>query len=100
MKKLTTIILILIASFVFADVDNEMAELVDLAEQIKEVNRQKEITDYFISQRIYQLETQPKFMASRLAFPNTYLWYIWNDFDEATGFNKLEIAEDINNLTK
>ena len=103
MKKITTIILILMASFVFAEIDNETAELIDLVEQIKEVKEQKEVFDtvnQFISQRLFQLELQPKFMASRLAYRNTFMWYIWNDFDEANGVKKLEIAEQIFNLTK
>ena len=109
----------LMASFVFAEIDNDTAELIALVEQVKavkEVKTQVEITNGinsikeqsdslvvvqdYVSQRLFQLELKPKFMASRLAFPNTYLWYIWNDYEEAKGFNKLEIAEDINNLTK
>jgi len=103
MKKITTIILMLTASFVFAEIDNDTAELIDLVEQIKEVKEQKEVFDtvnQYVSQRLFQLELQPKFMASRLAYRNTFMWYIWNDFDEANGVKKLEIAEQIFNLTK
>jgi len=109
----------LMASFVFAEIDNDTAELIALVEQVKavkEVKTQVEITNGinsikehsdslvviqdYISQRLFQLELHPKFMASRLAYRNTFMWYIWNDFDEAKGFNKLEIAEQIYNLTK
>ncbi len=91
------------ASFVFAEIDNDTAELIDLVEQIKEVKEQKEVVDtvnQYVSQRLFQLELKPKFMASRLAYRNTFMWYIWNDFDEANGVKKLEIAEQIFNLTK
>lgn len=116
MKKLLTIIF-LSASVALADRD--IAELVALVEQVnqsqetsanvalatnlKQANEQIETLDtanQYISQRLFQLELHPKFMASRLAYRNTFIWYIWNDFDEAKGFNKLEIAEQIFNLTK
>lgn len=93
----------LMASFVFAEVDNDTAELIDLVEQIKEVKEQKEVVDtanQYISQRLFQLELKPKFMASRLAYRHTFMWYIWNDYDEAKGFEKLELGEQIFNLTK
>ena len=100
MKKLLTILLSATALVVNAD---DTADLLEVLEVNNAINEQKEVIDtvnQYISQRLFQLELKPKFMASRLAFPNTYLWYIWNDYEEAKGFNKLEIAEDINNLTK
>ena len=100
MKKLLTILLSATALVVNAD---DTADLLEVLEVNNAINEQKEVIDtvnQYISQRLFQLELKPKFMASRLAFPNTYLWYIWNDYDKAKGFNKLEIAEDINNLTK
>ena len=97
MKKLLTILLSATVLVVNAD---DTTDLLEVLETNNAINEQKEVVDYYISQRIYQLETQPKFMASRLAYRNTFMWYIWNDFDKATGFNKLEIAEQIFNLTK
>lgn len=100
MKKLLTILLSATALVANAD---DTADLLEVLEVNNAINEQKEVIDtvnQYISQRLFQLELKPKFMASRLAFPNTYLWYIWNDYDKAKGFNKLEIAEDINNLTK
>ncbi|MBP3358416.1 MAG: hypothetical protein J6K91_05840 [Opitutales bacterium] len=81
----------------------EITANVLLATNIKQANEQietLETANQYISQRLFQLELHPKFMASRLAYRNTFIWYIWNDFDEAKGFNKLEIAEQIYNLTK
>lgn len=109
MKKLLTILLSASALVVNADDTADLLEVLEVNKTIKvlevnkTINEQKEVIDtvnQYISQRLFQLELKPKFMASRLAFPNTYLWYIWNDYDKAKGFNKLEIAEDINNLTK
>ena len=95
--------LMLAASIAFAEIDNETAELIDLVEQIKEVQEQKQtqnVVNEYVSQRLYQFEIQPKFMASKLAYRNTFMWYIWNDYEEAKGFNKLEIGEQIYKLTK
>lgn len=116
MKKLITILLSATALIANAD---DTAELIALVEQVQEVKETSanvalatnlkqaneqietlETANQYISQRLFQLELQPKFMASRLAYRNTFIWYIWNDYDKANGFEKLGIGEQIFNLTK
>ena len=97
MKKLLTILLSATVLVVNAD---DTTDLLEVLETNNAINEQKEVVDYYISQRIYQLETQPKFMASKLSYCNTFMWYIWNDYEEAKGFNKIELGEQIYKLTK
>lgn len=32
-------------------------------------------------------------------YPNTFIWYKWQDYDKAIGFNKIYILEEIKSLT-
>ena len=40
------------------------------------------------------------FASSVLAYPNTYIWYRWNDFKKGSPLQQLEITKELNNLTK
>lgn len=102
MKKLLTLTILLSATALVAKAEDTV-DLLEVLEVNNAIKEQKEVVDtvnQYVSQRLFQLELKPKFMASRLAYRNTFMWYIWNDFDEATGFNKLELGEQIHKLTK
>ena len=98
MKKLLTIFILSACAIVRAD---DWADLLALAEQADAAVQAAEAravvaeAGRYVELRVFQLEANPAFMGTRFAYPNTFLWYIWNDYDAAQGFEKLHIGEQI-----
>lgn len=48
----------------------------------------------------YEQSLPPEFWRMRFyVYPNTFIWYKWQDYDKAIGFNKIYILEEIKSLT-
>ncbi len=87
MKKIITIIFFS-ASVLFAnETDNELAQLTE------EIDR-------YVELKLQTYQADPDFYSTRFAMQHTFAWYLWNNFDSAEGFRKLQIAERILKLSK
>ena len=83
--------------------DVETLEILDDVERLNDVKQhqeQKNVVDYYVEQRTTQFENSRGFIASKLSHRNTFLWYIWNDYEAAKGFEKIKIGEQIYDLTR
>ena len=48
----------------------------------------------------YKQSLPPEFWRMRFyVYPNTFIWYKWEDYDKAIGFKKIYILEEIKSLT-
>lgn len=48
----------------------------------------------------YKQSLPPEFWRMRFyVYPNTFIWYKWQDYDKAIGFKKIYILEEIKSLT-
>lgn len=48
----------------------------------------------------YEQSLSPEFWRMRFyVYPNTFIWYKWQDYDKAIGFKKIYILEEIKSLT-
>lgn len=47
----------------------------------------------YIGQRLWYLGATSGFLNAATAYKNTYFWYLWRDFERASGFEKLELGE-------
>lgn len=99
MKKIF-LFLILSVQFLFADNYTDMIDLIDLNKHIeKSMSYYKEAQRY-VDLKIFEYETSYSFMKTRLSQSHTFMWYIWNDYDNSTGFTKLDNAKLIFKLSK
>ena len=100
MKKLFITFILTLASFVYADY-SEMLDLLELNQQVEEAKQQQQmITDYVDSYIYISTTTNPRILINATFAPAyTYLWYVNNDFNKATGFEKLEHFKQIEQLS-
>lgn len=122
MKKLITLLILHSSFFILNSRADDWTDLFALAEQantaaqVAEASEQRAIIGaadvakfdaeingtarMYVGLRIFQFEVSPAFMGTRLAYPNTLLWYLWNEYDTAQGFEKLRIGARIQRLSR
>ena len=98
MKKLIPILIssFLILNFTFADELDDMLETVAVAEHVKDVRdglAVKAEVENYVGQRLWYIGEKFGWTDASTAFQNTYYWYLWRDFNKASGFEKLELGE-------
>lgn len=98
MKKLLTILIssLFVLNFTFADELDDMLETVAVAEHIKDVRdglAVKAEVENYVGQRLWFVGEKFGWTDAATAFQNTFYWYMWKDFQKATGFEKLELGE-------
>lgn len=98
MKKLLTILIssLFIFNAAFADELDDMLETVAVAEHIKDVRdglAVKAEVENYVGQRLWYIGEKFGWTDASTAFQNTFYWYMWKDFQKATGFEKLELGE-------
>lgn len=82
-----------LSSFIIAD---EYDETYSMLNQIKDVNEgliEKVNIEHYINQYLWNISQVNGFSKAIMAYPNTYYWYMWNEFNNAKGFEKLELGE-------
>ena len=103
MKKLIAITALFVATILHADDFYEsLKATIDTVKTIKEtaelvdsVNKASELGIWWLA------EKNPNIFTSFVeAYPNTYIWYRFNDFKKATPLQQLEITKEINTITK
>lgn len=101
MKKTIAFILSIAASSIlFAEEDSYLKDLQELQELAE---RAKIESQYYLDFKTHKmLMAKPKtFLTVLEAYPNTYLWYIWNDFSSTkNSFKKLEILKELEQLNR
>lgn len=96
MKKLLTILIPSLFILNSAPAD-ENGELLQLAE----ISKEADVYSDYCGLRLQQMEFSAPLQRSRLADCNTFIWYLWNDVDEAKGnIGKFNATEPIYNLTQ
>lgn len=103
MKKLLTLLIFSACAVLRADDWSDLLTLAEQAEFVAETNEQRatvSTADLYVELRLFQIEVNPAFMRSRLAGANTFLWYLWNDYEAAQGFEKLRIGARIQRLSR
>ena len=103
MKKLIAIAIVAVAGVVYADDFYEsLKDTIDTVKTIKETAEVVEVVNSNAELGIWWLgERNPNIFASSvLAYPNTYIWYRWNDFKKGSLLQQLEITKEINIITK
>ena len=110
MKKIFLILSVALASFANADYA-ELRELVALKqhvenvsvlrEQSKQIELQKDVSFFahFALEKMF-VRNPSVFATSTQCFPNTYVWYRWQDYDRASVIGKVGILQEIETLTK
>ena len=64
-----------------------LSESKDTQTKLKTLSESKRLINGVINYNVY---FKPNiFVFAAYADPNTFVWYIWNDFSSSTGFNKL-----------
>lgn len=101
MKKIIAFIFLIGASSIlFAEEDSYLKDLQELQELAE---RAKIESQYYLDLKTHKmLMAKPKtFLTVLEAYPNTYLWYIWNDFGSTkNSFKKLEILKELEQLNR
>lgn len=101
MKKIIAFILSLGASSIlFAEEDSYLKDLQELQELAE---RAKIESQYYLDLKIHKmLMVKPKtFLTVLETYPNTYVWYIWNDFSSTkNSFKKIEILKELEQLNR
>ena len=101
MKKIIAFIFLIGASSIlFAEEDSYLKDLQELQELAE---RAKIESQYYLDLKTHKmLMAKPKtFLTVLEAYPNTYLWYIWNDFvSTKNSFKKLEILKELEQLNR
>lgn len=101
MKKIIAFIFSIGASSIlFAEEDSYLKDLQELQELAE---RAKIESQYYLDLKTHKmLMAKPKtFLTVLEAYPNTYLWYIWNDFSSTkNSFKKLEILKELEQLNR
>lgn len=99
MKNILTILIssLLILHFSFAaDELGDMLETVAVVEHVKDVRdglAVKAEVENYVGQRLWYIGEKFGWTDASTAFQNTYYWYLWRDFNRASGFEKLELGE-------
>lgn len=98
MKKLLTILIssLFILHSAPADELDDMLETVAVAEHVKDVRdglAVKAEVENYVGQRLWYIGEKFGWTNASTAFQNTYYWYLWRDFNRASGFEKLELGE-------
>ena len=99
MKKLITILILGAAAMLRADDTTDMLSLVEHIDAVKQMDAAATEGNRYVGLRLYQMESKTGFMRTRFAECNTFLWYIWNDYEAARGFEKLEFGKSIERLS-
>ena len=92
MKRVLTFILMPLSCFAYEDLlatlelNQSSRSLDDFEENAKLVH--------------YKIENLTTALITRTARPNTFLWYLWNEYDNSTPIKKYYILNDINKLTQ
>ena len=103
MRKLIAIAIVAVAGVVYADDFYESLKdtidtvktIKDTAEVVESINKASELGIWWMAER------NPNIFTSFVeAYPNTYIWYRFNDFKKATPLQQLEITKEINTITK
>ena len=103
MKKLIAIAVLSVATMLYADDFYESLKdtidtvktIKDTAEVVESINKASELGIWWLA------EKNPNIFTSFVeAYPNTYIWYRFNDFKKATPLQQLEITKEINIITK
>ena len=101
MKKIIAFIFLIGASsFLFAEEDSYLKDLQELQELAE---RAKIESQYYLDLKTHKmLMSKPETFLSVLeSYPNTYVWYIWNDFvSTKNSFKKLEILKELERLNR
>ena len=101
MKKIIAFIFLIGASSIlFAE---EVSYLRDLQELQELAERAKIESQYYLDLKTHKmLMSKPETFLSVLeSYPNTYVWYIWNDFGSTKNrFKKLEILKELEQLNR
>ena len=108
MKKIFAILVASLCSlFVSADDQTDLKDLMSLADTINSINSVNNTADLtkiistYTDLRLFQLETTPSFFKSKLSYNNTYMWYMWNNYENADSkFEKINIGERIEKINK
>ena len=98
MKKLLTILIssLFVLNFTFADELDDMLETVAVAKQVKDVRDGLEVraeVENYVEQRLWLIGEKFGWTDAATSFQNTFYWYLWRDFNKASGFEKLELGE-------
>lgn len=64
----------------------KLNDLIDFADDMLTFKYEQSLPREFWRMRFY-------------VYPNTFIWYKWQDYDKAIGFNKIYILEEIKSLT-
>lgn len=91
MKKILSTLLISFLSLSIFASDNDLLSTYnyykDTQTKLKTLSESKRLINGVINYNVY---FKPNiFVFAAYADPNTFVWYIWNDFSSSTGFNKL-----------
>lgn len=91
MKKIFLTLLISFLSLSIFASDNDLLSTYnyykDTQTKLKTLSESKRLINGVINYNVY---FKPNiFVFAAYADPNTFVWYIWNDFSSSTGFNKL-----------
>ena len=91
MKKIFLTLLISFLSLSIFASDNDLLSTYnyykDTQTKLKTLSESKRLINGVINYNVY---FKPNiFVFASYADPNTFVWYIWNDFSSSTGFNKL-----------
>lgn len=101
MKTLIAFIFSLgMSSILIAEEDSYLKDLQELQELAE---RAKVESQYYLDLKTHKmLMSKPETFLSVLeSYPNTYVWYIWNDFSSTkNSFKKLEILKELEQLNR
>lgn len=97
MKKIVILFAITLSPALFAY--NQMLEIIELNSEISSAVELRSNADRFIESQISIYAQNPNFWESRQSRPNTFVWYLWRDFDRAKGFEKLKIAKTLTHIS-
>lgn len=97
MKKLLTILIF--SSFILNSRADDTAELIALLSDLREAREMRAIAQNYVEAKTVLLEADAGFSAARFARPNTFLWYLFNDYENAAGFEKLRLGARIKKLS-
>ena len=99
MKKLIAIIGVFASTFASADnyseITRDYESLIELRERANQIEALATLS-------IYKMElSEPKIFESRVfAGPNTYVWYMWLEYDRSSAANKSQIVKQLKEITK
>lgn len=101
MRKLITLVALL--GSVFIAQANDEAEFLrydeDTTAQYELIKEAEETTALLLYKM--ECETPLKVFASAFeCYPNTFVWYVWRDYDKGDVFQKIEALQTLNDLNR